>query len=106
MKDRDIVHTEMAQIERCTTAVFLLDGADCPGTVGEMVYAASLHKRLRVFYIQNEKETESTLRSPCWYPMLLCQQIDAAQVELIACANLAEARDRIAQLLFALSRQI
>ncbi len=105
MKDLDIVHTEMAQIERCTTAVFLLDGADCPGTVGEMVYAASLHKQLRVFYIQNEKETESTLRSPCWYPMLLCQQIDPVSVKLIPCTDGAEAMDRIVDCVRALAHK-
>ena len=103
MLDRDIVQTEKDQIERCTVAIFLLDGAACPGTVGEMVYAAALNKDLRIFYILDEQETESGLHSPCWYPMILCQQLDPGHVELIPCKDSTEARGRIAQFLFALS---
>ena len=46
MLDQDIVEMEKRQIERCTVAVFLLDNSTCPGTIAEMVYAASLQKRV------------------------------------------------------------
>ena len=95
MLDREIVETEKGQIDSCTQTVFLLDVAPCPGTVAEMVYAASLGKKMRIVYIRDEGETESALRSPCWYPMILCQMFDPSRVELIPCATIAEARDQI-----------
>ena len=95
MLDREIVETEKGQIERCTLAVFLLDDVACPGTVAEMVYAVSLGKRIRVFYIRDDGETESALRSPCWYPMILCQQIRPDFVELFPCIDYLEARATI-----------
>lgn len=95
MLDRDIVEVEKRQIERCTIAVFLLDNPPCPGTIAEMVYAASLQKRVLIYYVRNENETESVLRSPFWYPMILCSKIDSAKVEIIGCDSYAEARDGI-----------
>ena len=62
MVDREIVETEKGQIDLCTLAVFLLDDAACPGTVAEMVYAASHGKKMQVFYIRDETETESTFQ--------------------------------------------
>ncbi len=100
MLDREIVETEMGEIERCTICIFLLDGAACPGTVAEMVYAAMLGKRMHVFYIRDERETESALASPCWYPMLLCRRSAPDRVRLVPCADLAEARDRIAAFVY------
>ena len=90
MIDRDIVGAEMRQVESCTCVVFLLDGVNCPGTVAEMVYAASLQKKIRVFYVKDENETESSLRSACWYPIILCQKI-CADTEAVACRDAADA---------------
>ena len=95
MLDRDIVEVEKRQIEKCTIAVFLLDYSPCPGTIAEMVYAAALQKNILIYYVKNENETESLLRSPFWYPMILCSKIDSAKVEIIGCDSYAEARDRI-----------
>ena len=99
MLDREIVQTEKDQIERCTLAVFLLDGSACPGTVAEMVYAASLGKKLKILYIRDPGETESTLSSSCWYPMILCKMLDPSCVELISCADPSEAREIIQTLI-------
>ena len=95
MLDQDIVETEKRQIERCTTAFFLLDNSPCPGTIAEMVYAASLQKRICVYYIKEENETESMLRSSFWYPMILCGKMDPDEVELTACDSFAEAQEKI-----------
>lgn len=99
MLDRDIVAAEREQIRSCTTAVFLLDGGPCPGTIAELVCAASLGKTLRVCYLRDERETESTLASPFWYPMLLCRELHPARVTLIPCADPAEARDQLLKFL-------
>ena len=95
MLDRDIVETEKRQIESCTVAVFLLDHSPCPGTIAEMVYAASLQKSINIFYVKDENETESALCSPFWYPMILCGKIDSAEVDIVACDSLSQARDEI-----------
>ena len=95
MLDQNIVETEKGQIESCTIAVFLLDHAPCPGTIAEMVYAASLQKRIRIYYIKDESETESALFSPFWYPMILCSKIDPDNVSITACNSFDEARDEI-----------
>ena len=95
MLDQDIVETEKRQIESCTVAVFLLDHSPCPGTIAEMVYAASLQKSIRIFYVEDENETESALCSPFWYPMILCKKIDSADVDIVACDSLSQAHDEI-----------
>lgn len=95
MLDQDIVETEKRQIERCTIAVFLLDNTPCPGTITEMVYAAALQKRVRIYFVKNTNETESVLQSPFWYPIILCRKIDSSDVNIIACDSYDEARDGI-----------
>ena len=95
MLDQDIIETEKRQIERCTVAVFLLDCAPCPGTIAEMVYAASLHKRMKIFYVKDENETESILLSPFWYPMILCGKINPAGTNIQSCDSFSEGRAEI-----------
>jgi len=97
MIDREIVETEMRQIERCTHAFFLLEDAGCPGTVGEMIHAAELGKNLTVFYIRDTGETESTLQSSCWYPILLASIICCDGPEIIACEDMEDAKNKILQ---------
>ena len=55
-----------------TDAIFLLDGAACPGTICEMTSASMLGKRVHIFYVRKsgKEETESELRTPCWYPII------------------------------------
>jgi hypothetical protein len=70
MQDRDIVQVEWEMVRNCTDAIFLLETADCPGTVCELTAASMLGKRVHIFYLRDEQETESILRTPCWYPIL------------------------------------
>ncbi|MBQ6594814.1 MAG: nucleoside 2-deoxyribosyltransferase [Clostridia bacterium] len=102
MLDRDIVETERKQIDQCTLAVFLLDDRPCPGTVAEMVYAASAQKKICIAYIRDERETESALRSACWYPILLCRSVSREGIDLIPCDHTAEACGKILDYLRAL----
>ncbi len=101
MLDRDIVETEMRQIEKCTAAVFLLDNRPCPGTIAEMVYAATLNKKIAVAYLKDENETESELQSSCWYPIILCQKINGSDIRLFPYTGHLEGRDIILQYLMA-----
>lgn len=87
MIDRDIVETEMRMIEECDIAFFLLEDGACPGTVSEMIYAATLQKRMCMVYIRNEEETESSLRSSCWYPINMCRSINKSETEVFPCID-------------------
>lgn len=71
MVDVDIVQRETDMIRQCTDAVFLLDEAGCPGTVCELTMASLLGKGVHLFYIRksDDRETESDLHTPCWYPI-------------------------------------
>ena len=91
MIDRDIVETEMRMIEECDVAFFLLEDGTCPGTVSEMIYAATLKKRMCIVYIRNEEETESSLRSACWYPINMCRSINKSETEVFPCIDREQA---------------
>ena len=95
MIDKDIVNVEKQQIESCSIAVFFLENGICPGTISEMVYAAVLKKRMVIFYVKDETETESTLRSPCWYPIIICKELNPNKVEVISCADSDQAKQDI-----------
>lgn len=95
MIDKEIVKKEMRQIQRCTHAIFLLEDGCCPGTVAEIIYAATHQKRISIFYIRDEKETESELRSPCWYPMLMAAILGDLEYEAVSCRDMGDAREKI-----------
>lgn len=99
MQDADVVRNEMEMISRCTDAIFLLDDAACPGTICELTAASMLHKRVHIFYLRraDDQETESTLHSPCWYPILHSGLINA-DTSVCACSDYPEAVRRIAGL--------
>ena len=96
MRDVDIVSVESEMIRRCTDAIFLLDSGNCPGTVAEMTLAACLQKRIHIFYVrqQDDQETESELHTSCWYPILLCSQMNTVHT-LCACTDADDASGRI-----------
>ena len=96
MIDIDIVKFEKTMIENCTHAIFLLEDGLCPGTISELIYATLLNKNVNIFYIKynNDKETESTLRSPCWYPMLLSKELNNA-VNIVDCKSIDDAKMKI-----------
>ena len=76
MLDEEIVATEVKMIEECTDAVFLLDNACCPGTIGELLLATLLEKQVAIFYVEKgrDEETESSLHTPCWFPIIMSKQ--------------------------------
>ena len=98
-KAEDIIACEKLMIERCTDAVFVLDDAACPGTIAEIMYANSLHKAIHLFYVQREdnEETESDLHTPCWYPLIFCQQTNE-NAKLYQCDDLQDAARKVIDL--------
>ena len=81
--------------ENCTDAVFVLDDAACPGTIAEIMYANSLQKAIHLFYVRHDDdETESHLHTPCWYPLIFCQQTNP-KVKLYECEDLHRAARRV-----------
>lgn len=92
MEADNIVATECEMLRRCTDAIFILDKADAPGTIAEMIFAASLGKRVYIYFVQltDDKETESRLHTANWYPVLMCRLI-ASEAKLIPCRSREEA---------------
>ena len=100
MLDRDIVKSEMDMVKNCTDAIFLLDNACCPGTICELTMASMLGKRVHLFYLRkaDDEETESSLHTPCWYPILHSSIINE-NTRLCACGSLEDALDKMRRLL-------
>ena len=96
MEDRDIVQSEIDMVKNCTDAIFLLDGAGCPGTICELTMASLLGKNVYVFYLRkpDDQETESTLHTPCWYPILHSSILNKNTL-LYPCSNTQDAVQQI-----------
>lgn len=91
----DVVAVEKRMLEKCTDAIFILDKADCAGTIAELVYASSLQKRIHVYYVRllDDEETESELHTPNWYPIILSMQMNP-YTQITACANRNDAEQK------------
>jgi len=100
MADVDIVQSEIRMVRQCTDAIFLLDGAGCPGTICELTMASMLGKRVHLFYLRkpDDTETESPLHTPCWYPILHSRIINE-HTRLYECSSTQDAVDKIRTLL-------
>ena len=100
MKAEDIIMCEKQMIEQCTDAVFVLDDAACPGTIAEIMYANSLQKTIHLFYVQHDddEETESSLHTPCWYPLIFCQLTNPS-TKLYKCEDLNHAARKVFDLI-------
>ena len=96
MLDRDIVKSEMEMVNNCSDAVFLLDNASCPGTICELTMASMLGKRVHLFYLRkaDDEETESSLHTPCWYPILHSNILNEHTC-IHACGSVEEAVGKI-----------
>jgi hypothetical protein len=97
MQDKDIISCEIEMIENCTDAVFLLKDAKCPGTIAELTLASSLKKRVYIFYVRARKgeETESELKTPCWYPILMSKRLNGENTRLFGFDDKIQARQAI-----------
>lgn len=96
MIDRDIVNCEVNMIKKCSDAIFLLDNGCCPGTISELILATSLHKNIAIFYIKKSdyEETESTLHSPCWFPIIMSDLCNS-NTHIFPCNSYCDAVSKI-----------
>ena len=103
MIDRDIVTAEINMIESCTHAIFLLDKANCPGTVAELMLASKFKKKIEIFYIKhsNDEETESELHTPCWFPIIMSLIINI-ETHITTCNDYEDAVNKISSYLHCL----
>ena len=99
MPDTDIVRSEIDMVKDCSDAIFLLDSACCPGTICELTMASVLGKAVHIFYLQkpDDQETESSLHTPCWYPILHSSIINQRST-LYPCSSIQEAAEMIRSL--------
>ena len=97
MVDELIVSYEVGMIRECTHAIFLLDEGCCPGTIAELILASELKKNVQIFYIRrgDSEETESKLHTPCWFPIIMSQQINHNNTKVVECKNYEEAIENI-----------
>ncbi len=100
MRAEDIIMCEKQMIEQCTDAIFVLDEAACPGTIAEIMYANSLNKFIHLFYVKHgdDVETESHLHTPCWYPLIFCQQTNPG-AKLHECEDKNDAARKVIDLI-------
>ena len=96
MLDTDIVRSEIDMVKDCSDAIFLLDSACCPGTICELTMASMLGKQVHVFYLRkaDDQETESSLHTPCWYPILHSSILNE-HTSIHACDTVEEAVGKI-----------
>ena len=99
MQDRDIVQVEWEMVQNCTDSIFLLETADCPGTVCELTAASLLGKRVHIFYLRDNGETESLLHTPCWYPILHSVSVNE-NTRIYECESLEDAVEKIIKTVF------
>ena len=94
MQDQDIVRVEWEMVRNCTDAIFLLESADCPGTICELTAASMLGKLIHIFYLRDDRETESLLHTPCWYPILHSLSVNE-NTNIYECKDLNDAVEKI-----------
>lgn len=96
MDDKEIVSEEIKMIKKSTDLVFLLDDALCPGTIGELMLANNLGKKVYIFYVKKDisEETESILHTPCWFPIIMSIMLNK-NCKLIPCKNIRDAKEKI-----------
>lgn len=101
MQDIYIVKKEKQMIDESTDCIFLLNDGLCPGTISELIYASMLAKNIYIFFIkQNDnEETESSLHTACWYPIILSQQLNNNKTKIFSAKSLIEAQEQIDKLI-------
>ena len=90
----DIVSSEMGKVEEADVLFFYIpNDARCPGTVTEIVYGATLNKKMVICYEKqsNTGEPENEIDSPVWYPLLFASIKNKDNIELIQVSNKEEA---------------
>lgn len=100
MIDKDIVNKEYKMINEATDTIFLLDDGLCPGTISELTLASTLNKNVYIYYVKKSEleETESSLHSPCWFPITLSTIINQ-NTKIVECKNYNDAKNKIVQLI-------
>ena len=67
------------------------------GMVDELILASELKKNVQIFYIRkgDYEETESKLHTPCWFPIIMSQQINHNNTKVVECKNYEEAIENV-----------
>lgn len=97
MIDKEIVENEMKMINEATHIFMLLEDGLAPGSVSELIYASTLKKNISIFFIKyaESEETESSLHSPCWYPIIMSNILVKYNCDIIACKDYKDAINMI-----------
>jgi len=77
-----VVLREKHLIDQADVFIAVLDDSSAPGTITELVYAATAGKKIFVVYFRMDN-TECDFPSPFWYPIVFTR-IVAKQAQMIA----------------------
>ena len=70
----EVVKTELKLIDECDLFIAFLGNDISPGTIAELVYAASKNKEVKIYYVK-DPEVKLTLKSNNWFPIMVSTQI-------------------------------
>ena len=82
-----IVFTEKMMIDRCDIFISYFGKKSSPGSVAELIYAASLQKPIEIFYLETDNGRE--IKTEYWFPIVMSRYIDENVVKVtpVQCAN-------------------
>lgn len=85
---QEVVVVERDMIDDCTDAIFIFNDEDCAGSIAELIYTATIQKRIHIFYVKHTER--ENIQTPLWYPITLCE-ILTKSCNVVACDTMEEA---------------
>lgn len=81
----EVVNTENNLIKKCDVFAIFLNETYSPGSISELIYAATLNKRIIIYYIK-ESDISYEMKSSNWYPIITAKSL-ADNVKIIEVTN-------------------
>lgn len=89
----EVVNTENALIRKCDIFIVFLNETCSPGSIAELIYAATLNKKIIIFYIK-ESDVSYEMKSSNWYPIVTAKSL-ADNVNIVEVSDTNEIIERI-----------
>lgn len=81
----EVVNTENNLIKKCDVFAIFLNETYSPGSISELIYAATLNKKIIIYYIK-ENDISYETKSSNWYPIITAKSL-ADDVKIIEVSN-------------------
>ena len=98
----DVVVSEINAVRNADNVYLVFsEKGNAPGTVAELIHAAVLNKKLNIYYVESNIETEATISGnlcdninhPYWYPFIQAKTL-ATNVKFTKCKTFNEATNK------------